>query len=192
MTVRIVPAGPETWPDVRRVMQTPGDPEVCWCQVFRVRREDWDVRPVEQNRTDLEALVRGPHAPGLLAYLDDEPVAWCSAAPLAELTRIRTSSFFTDARDPADDLTGRWALTCFVVREEARGRGLLPLLLSTAVDHARAEGAASIEAYPLDPGRAEEIGPDELFAGTVRHFEDAGFTAVAELGPVRTLMVLDL
>ena len=66
----------------------------------------------------------------------------------------------------------------------------MPLLLATAVDHARAEGATSIEAYPLDPARAEETGPDELFAGTVRHFEDAGFAAVAELGPVRTLMVL--
>jgi GNAT superfamily N-acetyltransferase len=173
-------------------MQTPGDPEVCWCQVFRVRREDWDARPVEQNRADLEALVRGPHPPGLLAYVDDEPAGWCSIAPLAELTRVRTSSFFTDARDADEDLTGRWALTCFMVREEARGQGLLPLLLSTAVDHARVEGATSIEAYPLDPGRAEEVGPDELFAGTVRHFEAAGFTAVAELGPARTLMVLDL
>lgn len=192
MTIRIAPAGPETWPDVRRVMQTPGDPELCWCQVFRVRREEWDARPVDQNREDLEALVRGPHPPGLLAYVDDEPVAWCSVAPLAELPRIRTSAFFTDVRAPGEDLTGRWALTCFVVREEARGRGLLPLLLTTAVDHARAEGAASIEAYPLDPARAEGIGPDELFAGTVRHFEDAGFAATAELGSVRTLMVLEL
>ena len=40
-------------------MRTPGDPEVCWCQVFRHPREDWDARPVEQNRADLEALVSG-------------------------------------------------------------------------------------------------------------------------------------
>lgn len=192
VAVRIVPAGPGAWPHVRHVLETPGDPEVCWCQVFRVPRDDWDARPVARNRADLEALVGGPHAPGLLAYLDDAPVAWCGVAPVAELVRTTTAESFLAARPAGEDLTGRWAVTCFVVRPEARGRGLLPLLLTTAVDHARAEGATSIEGYPLDPQRAEEVGPTELFAGTVRHFQDAGFTAVAPLGPIRTLVVRDL
>ena len=46
-----------------------------------------------------------------------------------------------------------------------------------------------MEGYPLDPALAEEVGPDELFAGTVRHWEAQGFSAVAPLGPSRRLVV---
>jgi len=191
MELRIEPATPETWPAVATVMETPGDPEVCWCQVFRVPRERWEDRPVTQNRADLEALVTGSRVPGLVAYDDDEPVGWCSVGPLEGFTRIVASPYFADARPEGDDLTGRWAVTCFVVREQARGTGLLGRLLRAAVEHARESGARALEAYPLDPAKAEQIGPDELYAGVVRHYEDQGFTRQGELGP-RALMVLPL
>lgn len=187
MTTRIVPARPDTWPAVARVMQTPGDPEVCWCQVFRHPREEWDARPVDQNRADLQGLVAGARAPGLVAYDDDEPVGWVSVAPLSGMSRILTSEFFTATRD-GEDLSRRWVINCFVVRREARGRGLLSQLLSAAVEHARGQGADVVEGYPLDPERADEVNADELFCGTVRHFEDQGFEVAAPLGPSRMLM----
>lgn len=188
MSLRVVPAGSGTWPAVAAVMATPGDPVICWCQVFRHPREDWDARPVEQNRADLEALVGGSVAPGLVAYDGDEPVAWVSVAPLAELTRILTSDLFLSVREDGEDLTHRWVVTCFVVRDEARGQGLLPWLLRAAVEYAREQGADVLEGYPLDLARAEEVTADSLFCGTVRHFESQGFTARAPLGPTRTLM----
>jgi GNAT superfamily N-acetyltransferase len=189
MDLRIVPATPETWPAVATVMETPGDPEVCWCQIFRMPREQWEDRSTEQNRADLERLVSDARVPGLVAYDGDEPVAWCSVAPLEQLTRILASPFFAEARPDGDDLEGRWAVTCFVVREQARGAGMLPRLLRAAVEHAREQGATGLEGYPLDPAKAESLGPDELYAGTVRHFEDQGFARVAPLGP-RVLMFL--
>lgn len=192
MELRIVPASAGTWAGVRRVMETPGDPAVCWCQVFRVPRDDWDARPVDLNRAELESLVNSPRSPGLVAYDADDPVGWVGVAPLADLVRVRDSAFFTDARSPDDDLAGRWCVSCFVVREEARGRGLVASLLAAAIDHARAQGAAAVEGFPLDPDRADEIGPDELFAGTVALFAAQGFTPRGELGPSRTLMVREL
>ena len=82
-------------------MQTPGDPEACWCQVFRVPREDWDARPVEDNRTDLRSLVEAGLRPGLVAYDGKDAVGWCSVAPLEQFVRIADSPFFAAARPAA-------------------------------------------------------------------------------------------
>jgi GNAT superfamily N-acetyltransferase len=188
MDLRIVPATAETWPAVCRVMETPGDPEECWCQAFRHAGPEFEQRSVEANRADLEAQVRSSRAPGLVAWDADDPVGWCSVAPVTDLVRV-TAGPMAEARPEGDDLDGRWALACFVVREEARGRGLLPALLAAGVEHARAQGARSVEGYPLDPERATEVTADDLFAGTLRQWEAQGFAAVAPLGPRRRLVV---
>lgn len=188
MDLRIAPATVETWPAVCRVMETPGDPEQCWCQAFRHPGEEFEERGVEANRADLEALVRSPRPPGLLAWDGDDPVAWCSVAPVTDLVRV-TAGPMAQARPEGDDLDGRWSVSCFVVREEARGQGLLPTLLAEAVEHAREHGARSVEGYPLDRERAGQVTADDLFAGTLRQWEAQGFAAVAPLGPRRRLVV---
>jgi len=192
MAVRIVPATREQWPALERVMSTPGDPEVCWCQVFRVPRADWDARPVERNRTDLERLVAEARVPGLVALDGDDGIGWCSVAPLSEMVRVATSPFFVEAREPGEDLSGRWVVNCFVVREEARGSGLIASLLAAAVQHARERGADAVEGFPLDVEAADDVGPDELFAGTLGEFLAQGFTVRAALGNARVLVVREL
>ncbi|MDR7251732.1 GNAT superfamily N-acetyltransferase [Nocardioides sp. BE266] len=192
MGIEVLPASADRWADVARVMQTPGDPEACWCQVFRHPREDWDARPVSQNTVDLRALVEGGLRPGLVAYDDGEPVGWCSVAPLSELVRITTSPYFAALRPEGEDLSGRWAVTCFVVTEAARGSGLVDVLLAAAVAHARDRGATSVEGIPLDTEAAEHVTPDELFGGTLAAFTSAGFSETGRLGPDRVLAVRHL
>lgn len=189
MAIEVLPASADRWADVARVMQTPGDPETCWCQVFRVPRDDWDARPTDQNRHDLQALVTAGVRPGLVAYDDGEPVGWCSVAPLEQLVRLTASPFIAAARPEADDLTGRWAVTCFVVTETARGTGLVEVLLDAAVSFARAQGATAIEGIPLDVDAATEVTSDHLFGGTLAAFERAGFERGERLGPDRVLVV---
>jgi GNAT superfamily N-acetyltransferase len=189
MAIEVLPASADRWADVERVMQTPGDPETCWCQVFRVPRDDWEARPTSQNRDDLHALVTAGARPGLVAYDDGEPVGWCSVAPLEQFVRLASSPFIAAARPDGDDLAGRWAVTCFVVTDSARGSGLVATLLDTAVAFAREQGAAGIEGIPLDVAAADHVTPDELFAGTLTAFEAAGFEAGERLGPDRVLMV---
>lgn len=192
MAIEVLAASADRWSDVERVMTTPGDPETCWCQVFRVPREDWEARSTAQNRADLASLVSNDQAPGLVAYDDDEPVGWVSVAPLADFVRLATSPIMRDLRPADDDLDGRWVITCAVVRKQARGTGLHAQLIAAAVDHARSAGAASIEAHPLDASRAAHVTTDELYAGTVATYAGLGFTPVADLGPERTLMTLRL
>jgi GNAT superfamily N-acetyltransferase len=189
MAIEVLPASADRWADVERVMRTPGDPEVCWCQVFRVPREDWDARPVEANRDDLRALVTEGLRPGLVAYDDGEPVGWCSVGPLEQFVRLASSPFIAAARPDGDDLAGRWSVTCFVVTEPARGSGLVGTLLDAAVAFAREQGAAGIEGLPLDVSAAEHVTPDHLFGGTLATFEAAGFEAGERVGPDRVLVV---
>lgn len=189
MTIEVQPASADRWADVERMMRTPGDPETCWCMIFRVPREDWDARPVQQNADDMRSLVEGGLRPGLVAYDDGAPVGWCAVAPLTDFVRIAASPFIAEARPEGDDPTGRWAVLCFVVAPSARGGGLVEAMLAAAVEHARANGATGVEAIPLDVDNAEHVTADELYGGTLAAFETAGFERLASLGPERVLVV---
>ncbi len=192
MAIEVRPASADRWADVERVLRMPGEPSECWCQFFRFSRADWADRTHAANEADLRALVEEGLRPGLVAYDVNEPVGWCAIAPISSLARIATSPFFAELRPPYDDTTARWALTCFVVREAARGRGLVDTLLAAAVELAGDNGATGVEAYPLDTDKAEHVTPDELFGGTVRTFAAAGFHHLADLGPDRAIMLRQL
>ena len=192
MSVEVVPATADRWQALEKVMATPGDPSACWCQVFRHPREDWDARSVAQNRADLQALVTGGRTPGLVAVDGDEPVGWVSVAPLSEMARLADSAWLAEARAEDEDLSGRWVVTCFVVRESARGSGLLARLLEAAVEHAREAGATALEAFPLDTSEAPEVDPDTLFAGTLEEYLRQGFVVRGALQGHRVLVVRDL
>ena len=116
---------------------------------------------------------------GLLAYDADTPVAWVSIAP----------------RDTYRDLGGPpaaageavWSLACFFVPRRLRGQGMTRRLIAAAVDHARAEGATVVEAYPV-----ETAAPSYRFMGFVPVFAAAGFTEVGRAGYRRHVMRLAL
>jgi GNAT superfamily N-acetyltransferase len=113
---------------------------------------------------------------GILGYHDGAPVAWCSIAP----------------RDTYRDLGGLdesgapekiWALACFFIKREYRGRGLSKKLLLAAIDHAARNDATIVEAYPVDPES-----PSYRFMGFVETFREAGFQEVGQAGQRRHVM----
>ena len=66
---------------------------------------------------------------------------------------------------------------CFVVSRPARGQGVATALLDAAIVFARARGATTLEAYPVDPGAAR-VPAANAFGGPLSMFERAGFTVV--------------
>jgi GNAT superfamily N-acetyltransferase len=89
-----------------------------------------------------------------------------------------------------------WSVVCFSVRVGYRRRGVARALLAAAIDYARANGAAGLEAYPTDPAGTRR---DAAFSytGFTGMFEDAGFRRVIETAShadrlPRWLMRLDL
>jgi GNAT superfamily N-acetyltransferase len=85
-----------------------------------------------------------------------------------------------------------WAISCFVVRREHRGRGLSANLLDAAVAFARDGGARVVEGYPIDLAEAPGTSPNDLYHGALSTFLAAGFEEVARPKPGRTVVALDL
>ncbi len=99
--IQVHPASPERWGDVAAVMGSRGDPSHCWCQFFRLRGKEWQVATREDNKRALRDQVQdSPAPPGVLAYLDDEPMGWCAIAPKTDYPRVVAS------RSPETTSTG--------------------------------------------------------------------------------------
>lgn len=184
--VHVSAASRDRWDDVVAVMGTRGDPSHCWCQFFRLRGKDWQVATRAANRARLHSQVQGSqHPPGVIAYIDDQPVGWCAVAPKQDYPRVLASRTTT-----AGDVDGVWSVTCFVVRVGSRRRGVAAALLQGAVDMARSAGTSVVEGYPVDPAARKSVAAAELFHGTLSLFLDAGFKEVLRPSPARAVVQL--
>ena len=168
----IVPLTPERLDDLAELFAEPGDPRWCWCASYRVRRAIGRVPPSENRAVLTEATERGP-APGLIAYRDDRAIGWVSLGPREDYPRLA----YEKVLRPVDDRPV-WSIVCFVIARRERGRGLARVLLDAAIEHARNNGATTLEAYPVDTDGAH-IPPPQAYKGTLAMFQRAGFVEVA-------------
>jgi hypothetical protein len=83
----------------------------------------WRATPSEAKQTDgrnrkaaMQRRIVDGTTVGLLGYLDDEPVAWCSVAPRSTYRRL--------VKDGGDD-AGIWSIVCFFVVRRLRGHGVI-------------------------------------------------------------------
>lgn len=168
------------WPDLVRLFEGRGGPRHCWCMVWRATPEErrrFDGRA--RRKAALARRIRQRIPIGILAYLDGEPVAWCSIAPRETYLRLGVS--------PADHGERIWSLVCFFVISRLRQHGVMRRLIQAAVAHARKHGAMVVEAYPVDPDS-----PSYRFMGFVPAFTAAGFHEVGRAGTRRHVMRLQV
>lgn len=180
-SLRIVPANEATWDDLQAILT--GTAGRCQCQRQRLGDRDWWYMPVAERAAILRAEThcgdpRATETIGLVAYLDDAPVAWCAVDARSVYGRLRGSPVPWAGRAESKDNDSVWAVACIVVRKGFRGRGLMYPLVAAAVSHARSRGASAIEGYPMVTGGREVIW-DEMSVGAVGPFVAAGFTEVA-------------
>ena len=166
----IVPLSPDTWPALDGLFREGGDPRWCWCMFWRLRSTDFSSRRVAELREGLRELVDRPVPPGLVALDDGRAVGWASLGPRDEFERLARSR--TIPRLDGEDV---WSIVCFAVSESARGGGVGAALLAAAVEHASANGARILEAYPVDIGEVGSVAAGSAFTGTLSMFERAGF-----------------
>jgi GNAT superfamily N-acetyltransferase len=154
----------------------------CWCMWFRVTQREFAENGNPGNRAAMKAIVEDGRVPGLLAYLEGEPVGWVSLAPREGFGRIERSRIL----QPVDDKPV-WSIVCFYIHRKHRREGVGAALLEETVAHARDRGARMLEAYPVDTrgGRIESAG---AFVGTMAMFERAGFREVARRSYRRPIM----
>jgi GNAT superfamily N-acetyltransferase len=66
-------------------------------------------------------------------------------------------------------------MPCLFIHRDHRRQGVASALLKAAPKHAKASGASTLEAYPVDPASGRMPSAAELFTGTVDLFQRAGF-----------------
>lgn len=174
----IRPLTPDRLLDLASLFNEGGDPKRCWCTFFRVRNADIIDPSPEANRQVLEHAVEVTAAehrsPGLVAYDEDgRPIGWVSLGPRDDYQRLQHSKVLY----PLDDRPV-WSIVCFVVGRRARGTGIASAMLDAAIAYAREQGATLLESYPVDTSGGR-VPSANVYKGTVRMFERAGFEIVA-------------
>lgn len=180
MVIKVRALAPEDWPLLARLFGSKGACGGCWCMHWLMPRgHDWEREKGSRNRAALRRRVRAGKVRGVIALEHELPVGWCHLGPRGGFPRLlRSRVIRTDATD--DD----WAVVCFYIPAQHRGRGVGRRLLQGAVRLARAEGARRLEGYPVrmtqDPYPATFA-----FVGVPRLFEQAGFENVTRRGAPR-------
>ena len=149
---------------------------------WRQTTRQFEANKGEGNRLAFKALVDAGEEPGLLAYVDGEPIGWCAVAPRASYSRLGRSRTLR-----AIDDRPVWSVTCFYVARPHRRRGVTGILIRAAIDFVRARGGRILEGYPIVP--AKERAPDAFaYTGLISAFEAAGFREVARPSPTRAIV----
>lgn len=174
------PVTPERWPDLERLFQQSaasqeGEPAVCWCMEWRRPRAEWEEGRGEGNRQAMRELIASGQVPGILAYLDGDPIGWCSISPRPQHDGLQAIAPYRNFADASV-----WLVSCFYISNGARGQGLMAKLLTAGIEYAKQNGARVIEGYPADErvDRSQHAEFISVYWGVASVFQELGFVEV--------------
>jgi GNAT superfamily N-acetyltransferase len=148
------PATAEHWKDLEALFGERGAYGNCWCMWWRMKRSEFDKQPGRAKKQALKDIVDTNQVPGILAFANGEPIAWCSVAPretFASLERSQTLKRVDE--EPV------WSIVCFFVAKPYRRQGLMAMLLRAAIDYAKANGAKIVGGWLGLPGACKMVLP---------------------------------
>jgi GNAT superfamily N-acetyltransferase len=181
-TMSCLPLTKDRIGDMEAVFGERGVARSCFCMHWR--RPDGGFDDNRDNRDRFADLVRDEAPPGLLGYVDGEPIGWVQVGPRSDFPTLRRSRLFK----PVDDVQP-WTINCFVVRTGHRRRGIGKGLLDAAIEYARDQGAQIIEAYPVDGPRSSSV---DYYTGTLGMFAEHGFVELLRRNDTRPIVRLSL
>jgi len=182
VTLRCEPLTPDRWDDFATLFGENGACGGCWCMTWRVRRSEFNKNKGEGNRLAMHGLVESGEVPGIIGYLDDEPVGWCAVAPREQYPALERSRVLKRV----DDLPV-WSVSCFFVRKDQRNKGLTVQLLRAAVEYVRQLGGRIVEGYPVEP-RTGKMPAVFAWTGIASAFIKAGFEECKRHSETRPIM----
>ena len=170
------------WIDVEKLFGPRGACGGCWCMWWRMKRSDFEKQKGEGNKKSFKKLIENGEIPGLIAYIKDEPAAWCSIAPRENFQALERSRILKRVDDKPV-----WSIVCFFVSKPYRRMGISQYLIKTAAKYAGKQGAKIVEGYPVDPKK--ENSPDVfVYTGLFSAFKKAGFSEVCRRSETRPIM----
>lgn len=176
------PATPSRWHDLEELFGERGACGGCWCMFWRLPRKEFDAGKGAPNKKALKRIVSSGQEPGILGYLDNEPVAWCAVAPREDYIALERSRIMK----PVDDKPV-WSVSCLFIKKPYRRKGISAQSLRAAVAFAASHGASIVEGYPVEPSM-NTIPDPFLWHGIASSFLAAGFKEVARRSNSRPIM----
>jgi GNAT superfamily N-acetyltransferase len=149
---------------------------------WRIKRSDFTRQQGEDNKKALKSIIDSGMVPGIIGYLHDQPIGWCSVAPREQFSVLDRSP--TLKRVDAEPV---WSIVCFFIAKQYRWMGLSQRMIKGAVEYAEEKGARIVEAYPLDKSESRHIAL-EAYTGFATTFLKMGFTEVARRSKIRPIM----
>jgi len=170
------------WGELEKLFGERGACGGCWCMWWRMKRSEFKQKKGEGNKQAFKRVVASGEVPGIIAYVDGEPVGWCALAPRERYPLLENSRVL--ARIDAEPV---WSITCFFVAKPFRGKGVTGQLAKAAVAYARKQGAKIVEGYPVEPKKGRLPDPF-VYTGLVSTFQSAGFVEVMRRSETRPIM----
>ncbi len=174
------PVTPQRWPDLEKLFGQGGHGG-CWCMWWRLKGSEFNAQTSEERKQGLRAIVESGEVPGLLAYADGKPIAWCAVGPRERYGRLERSPKLKRVDDRPV-----WSIVCFLVAKPYRGRGLMGHFLRAVADYAKVQGAEIVEGYPVE--LAGEPSGYSGYSGIASSFRKAGFVEVLRRSESRPIM----
>ena len=176
------PVTPDRWHDLENLFGPRGAIGGCWCMWWRIKRVEFEGQQGDGNHQAMHDIIHSGRVPGILAYSEGEPVAWCSVAPREDFPVLDRSPILKRVDDQPV-----WSIVCFFIAKGFRHQGFSTRMLKAAVEFAKQNGARIVEGYPIEPkkDRAPDI---YIFTGMISTFLKAGFREVARRSETRPIM----
>lgn len=182
LTLRFRPVTAARWRDLETLFGERGACGGCWCMWWKLPRSQFEKQKGAGNKRAMKRLIDSGEVPGLLAYSQGRPVAWCAVAPRERYAALERSRILKRVDD-----SPVWSVVCFFIDKEFRRLGVSTELLRAAVGYAKKKGAKIVEGYPVDPKK----GPyPSAFAhtGLASAFLKAGFVEILRRSKTRPIM----
>lgn len=167
----------DRWPHLARLFGKRGACGGCWCMSWRLKKADFEARKGDRNKRSFKRVVDRGAPTGIIAYMNDEPVGWCSVAPREHFVRLENARTLKRL----DDMPV-WSIVCLFVARPHRNQGISVALLKAAAEWAKTQGATLVEGYPTEP--SSKLPDPFVWTGLASAFRKAGFKEVAR--PART------
>jgi len=180
--LKFKPLSKETWKDFEYLFGERGACGGCWCMSWRLKKSEFDKNKGKGNKILMRKLVNSKRETGILAYIKQEPVGWCSVAPRDDFIRLNNSRVLGKVDD-----NPVWSIVCFFINKKYRRQGLSTQLLKSVIAYYKKKKIKILEGYPSEP-YSENIPAAFAWTGFPSAFTKAGFKEVERRSKSRPIM----
>src|SRR5574341_389429 len=180
--LRFEPLIKKHWGDFETLFGKQGACGGCWCMWWRLKRSVFEKNKGIRNKEAMSNIVDSGEIPGILAYSDNKPIAWCSVASRENYPSLERSRVLKRIDDKPV-----WSVVCFFIDKHYRNKGVSVKLLSACIEYVKKKGGKVLEGYPIEL-KKKRMPYVFAWTGLTNTFKTAGFIECARRSETRPIM----